>query len=129
MALNSATSIGCSIKGINANQFLEKKTEPILTTIFEILKVFFLFIFFHIKIFFFLKNNLLSKVNLKDCPGLIKVKKENEEISDLIAIPPEDLLLRWFNFHLKNANSPNEVKNYSDDIKVRKLLNLLNIFN
>lgn len=56
-------------------------------------------------------------INLKEHPYLIRLKEENEEISDLIKLPADVLLLRWFNYHLKNAKHPRNVKNFAGDIK------------
>jgi plastin-1 len=56
-------------------------------------------------------------VNLKDHPYLIRLKKEDEELADLLKLPPDQLLLRWFNYHLKNANHPKAVGNFSGDVK------------
>ena len=61
---------------------------------------------------------MLSMINLKNHPYLVRLKKEDEELSDLLALPPEDLLLRWFNYHLKNAGHKRRVENFSGDLKV-----------
>jgi len=55
---------------------------------------------------------------LKNHPYLIRLKYPDEELSDLLKLHPEDLLLRWFNYHLKNAGHDRTVKNFSGDIKV-----------
>ena len=38
-------------------------------------------------------------------------------MEDLLALSPEEILLRWFNYHLKEAGSSREVNNFSGDIK------------
>jgi hypothetical protein len=43
-------------------------------------------------------------INLKHNPFLIRLKKEEEELTDLLKLPPDELLLRWFNYHLANTN-------------------------
>jgi plastin-1 len=40
-----------------------------------------------------------------------------ETLEDLLKLSPEQILLRWFNYHLKNAGSPRRVTNFSGDIK------------
>jgi plastin-1 len=37
----------------------------------------------------------------------------------LANVPPEQILLRWFNAHLKSAGHPRTVTNFSQDIMVR----------
>jgi hypothetical protein len=33
----------------------------------------------------------------------MRLAKENEELSDLNKLPAETILIRWMNFHLRNA--------------------------
>lgn len=35
-----------------------------------------------------------------------------------MALSPEEILLRWFNYHLEQAGHHRRVHNFSDDIKV-----------
>ncbi len=37
---------------------------------------------------------------------------------NLANIPPEQIILRWFNYHLKNAGHHRMVSNFTEDIKV-----------
>ncbi len=39
-----------------------------------------------------------------------------EDLSDLLALSPEEILLRWFNYHLKQAGSSRVVRNFGKDI-------------
>lgn len=59
---------------------------------------------------------MFFKIDLKNHPYLIRLKKEDEEISDLLKLPKEELLIRWFNYHLANAGHPNKINNFSKDI-------------
>ena len=73
---------------------------------------------------------LLRSVNLKSHPQLIRLLKDGEVVGDLLKLHPEDLLLRWFNFHLTNAGHPDSIKNFTHDIKDSdKYLVLLNQLN
>ena len=73
---------------------------------------------------------LLREVNLKAHPQLIRLLKDGEQISDLLKLSPEDLLLRWFNYHLTNAGYDKKITNFSSDVKDGEkytiLLNQLN---
>lgn len=40
-----------------------------------------------------------------------------ESLQDLMALSPEEILLRWFNYHLEKAGSSRRVNNFSGDIK------------
>lgn len=73
---------------------------------------------------------LLRQVNLKSHPQLIRLLKEGETINELLKLNPEELLLRWFNYHLTNAGHPNKITNFTEDIKNSdKYLILLNQLN
>lgn len=73
---------------------------------------------------------MLSEVNLKKHPQLIRLLKENEQLSDLLKLSSEDLLLRWFNYHLSNAGYQKKISNFTSDVKDSEryviLLNQLN---
>jgi plastin-1 len=64
-----------------------------------------------------IKLEAVGHINLKNNPYIIRLKKENEEISDLLKLKPEELLMRWFNYHLKNAGHDRQVNNFSKDIQ------------
>jgi hypothetical protein len=73
------------------------------------------------------KRVVLGEINLKNYPQLVRLLKENEQLSDLLKLSPEDLLLRWFNYHLQKANYDKPIKNFSNDIKdCEKYIILLN---
>ena len=56
-------------------------------------------------------------INLKNHPELVRLLEENEELSDLLKLPADHILLRWFNYHLTNAGSERRVKNFGKDLK------------
>ena len=45
---------------------------------------------------------------------------DGEELSDLDALGPEKLLLRWVNYHLARAGYGNPINNFGSDIKDSK---------
>jgi hypothetical protein len=54
---------------------------------------------------------------LKNCPYLVRLLNEGEDMSDLLKLSPEELLIRWFNYHLENAGSTRRIKNLNEDVK------------
>jgi len=64
----------------------------------------------------FLQIQLLTNIDLKNHPYLIRLKEQKEELEDLLKLSKETLLLRWFNYHLKNANHPRRVTNFDKDL-------------
>lgn len=39
-------------------------------------------------------------------------------MEELLSLPPEKVLLKWMNFHLKKAGYEKQVTNFSSDVKV-----------
>ena len=69
-----------------------------------------------------LLGDLLARLNvpkkvIKENPESEKLLNEGETVDDLADLPVDDFLKRWFNNHLKNANHPDELTNFSDDVK------------
>jgi len=101
LVVNAAKSIGVSTVNIGASDLREGMGKPhlVLGIMWQLVKL-----------------QLLNQINLKEHPELIRLLGEDETLDQLHALPAEKLLLRWFNFHLKEANHPRRVKNFGKDI-------------
>lgn len=42
-----------------------------------------------------------------------------QDVEELMSLPPEKVLLKWMNFHLKKAGYKKPVTNFSSDLKVK----------
>ena len=51
----------------------------------------------------FLRRGLLAQIDIKLHPELYRLCEEGETIDDLLRLTPDQILLRWFNYHLKAA--------------------------
>jgi len=100
LAINSAKSIGCNVVNIGPGDLVEGKTHLVLGLIWQIVKI-----------------GLFSKINLVNHPELYRLLEPGETIEDFLKLPVEQILLRWFNYHLKNAGWNRRVNNFSGDIK------------
>eukprot|EP00468_Gymnochlora_sp_CCMP2014_P007481 CAMPEP_0167761510 /NCGR_PEP_ID=MMETSP0110_2-20121227/12216_1 /TAXON_ID=629695 /ORGANISM="Gymnochlora sp., Strain CCMP2014" /LENGTH=622 /DNA_ID=CAMNT_0007648209 /DNA_START=19 /DNA_END=1887 /DNA_ORIENTATION=+ len=102
IVINSAKGIGIKVVNIGATELTDGVKHPhlVLGLIWQLVKL-----------------QLLNSINLKSHPELVRLLEEGEDLEDLLRLPPEQLLLRWFNYHLKNAESSKRVKNFSGDIK------------
>ncbi len=47
----------------------------------------------------------------------MRLKKDDEELDDLLKLPKEELLMRWFNYHLAASGSSRKVTNFGADLK------------
>ena len=65
-----------------------------------------------------LQIGLFAKISLQNCPNLAVLLQEGETLEDLMVLSPEEILLRWFNYHLEQAGHPRRVHNFSSDIMV-----------
>ncbi|GMH63669.1 hypothetical protein TrLO_g4313, partial [Triparma laevis f. longispina] len=99
LAINAARAIGCQVVNVGAGDLIEGRPILILGLIWQIIKL-----------------QLTSNISLKDCPELVLLLEEGEELEDLLKLSPEDILLRWFNYHLKNSGSARRVRNFGSDL-------------
>lgn len=65
-----------------------------------------------------IKIQLLSKISFDVVPGLQEMlDEENGEVASVLSkLPPESILLRWVNYHLKKAQSPKLLSNFGTDL-------------
>jgi len=100
LALNSAKAIGCTVINIGPSDLSAGKVHLVLGLIWQIIRI-----------------GLLASINLKNHPYLIRLLEPGETLEDLLKLPPDQILLRWFNYHLKAAGHPRRVNNFTSDIK------------
>lgn len=60
---------------------------------------------------------LTKKISLKDCPEIMRLAEEGEQLSDLLKLAPEAILIRWINFHLRKQGVEKMVGNLGADLK------------
>ena len=100
LAISAAKSIGCRLVNVNPQLIFDKREHIILGLIWQVVRI-----------------KYLAKINLKETPYLLTIKEADEDISSLLKLPPEQLLLRWFNYHLKKSEYKKEITNFSSDLK------------
>ncbi|KIX03644.1 uncharacterized protein Z518_07197 [Rhinocladiella mackenziei CBS 650.93] len=100
IVIESAKGIGCSVVNIGSGDIIEVREHLILGLIWQIIR-----------------RGLLGKIDIKLHPELYRLLEEDETLDQFLRLPPEQILLRWFNYHLKNAGWPRRVTNFSGDVK------------
>ncbi|CAL8267141.1 unnamed protein product [Merluccius merluccius] len=109
LALNSASAIGCHVVNIGALDLKEGKPHLVLGLLWQIIKI-----------------GLFADIELSRNEALAALLRDGETLEDLMKLSPEELLLRWANFHLENAGWQ-KINNFSTDIKdSRAYFHLLN---
>jgi hypothetical protein len=46
---------------------------------------------------------LFSQINLIQVPGLIRLLRDGETLADLQKLSPEEILVRWVNYHMEQV--------------------------
>uniref|UniRef100_A0A6Q2XHJ0 Plastin-3 n=1 Tax=Esox lucius TaxID=8010 RepID=A0A6Q2XHJ0_ESOLU len=99
LALNSASAIGCHVVNIGALDLRDGKPHLVLGLLWQIIKI-----------------GLFADIELSRNEALAALLRDGETLEDLMKLSPEELLLRWANFHLENAGWQ-KINNFSSDIK------------
>lgn len=99
IVITSSKAIGCSVVNVGAQDLIDGREHLILGLIWQIIR-----------------RGLLSKIDLKNHPELYRLLDEGETLEEFLRLPPDQILLRWFNYHLKAANWPRRVNNFSKDV-------------
>ncbi|KAF2835615.1 actin-bundling protein Sac6 [Patellaria atrata CBS 101060] len=100
IVIESAKGIGCSVVNIGSGDIIEAREHLILGLIWQIIR-----------------RGLLGKIDIKLHPELYRLLEEDETLEQFLRLPPEQILIRWFNYHLKNAKWHRTVTNFSTDVK------------
>lgn len=86
IVITSAKGIGCSVVNIGPQDLIEGREHLILGLIWQIIR-----------------RGLLSKIDIKIHPELYRLLEDEETMEEFLRLPPDQILLRWFNYHLKAA--------------------------
>ncbi|XP_031436516.1 plastin-2 isoform X1 [Clupea harengus] len=109
LALNSASAIGCHVVNIGAEDLKEGRQHLVLGLLWQVIKI-----------------GLFADIEISRNEALIALLRDGESLEDLMKLSPEELLLRWVNYHLEEAGCP-KINNFSSDIKDSKAYyNILN---
>jgi len=108
LAINSAKGIGCSIVNIGTTDLWEQREHLVLGMIWQIIRV-----------------GLMHDISLSEHPELYRLLEEGEDLKAFLKLPPEKILIRWVNYHLKNAGSDRRINNFGKDISDSEVYTLL----
>ncbi|KAM4818591.1 plastin-3 isoform 2-T8 [Thomomys bottae] len=102
LALNSASAIGCHVVNIGAEDLRAGKPHLVLGLLWQIIKI-----------------GLFADIELSRNEALAALLRDGETLEELMKLSPEELLLRWANFHLEKSGWQ-KINNFSADIKDSK---------
>lgn len=99
LAVNSAESIGCCVVNVGPEDIEQCARHLVLGLIWQIIRI-----------------GLLGMISVQHHSELIDLVEPGEAVDNLRLLSPEDLLLRWVNFHLETAGNTHRMTNFSSDI-------------
>lgn len=99
IVITSSKGIGCSVVNIGPQDLSEGREHLILGLIWQIIR-----------------RGLLSKIDIKIHPELYRLLEDGETLEEFLRLPPDQILLRWFNYHLKAAGWGRRVGNFGKDV-------------
>ena len=109
LIINSAKSLDCLVD-LTVDDILNEEELEIDNLFIEILK-----------------KIILKEISIKNYPQLLRLKGDKEEIETMLTFEPEELLKRWFNYHLLQAEHPDKITYSPGDFKdSEKYITLLN---
>uniref|UniRef100_A0A7N6A6J6 Plastin-2 n=1 Tax=Anabas testudineus TaxID=64144 RepID=A0A7N6A6J6_ANATE len=102
LALNSASAIGCHVVNIGAEDLKEGRQHLVLGLLWQVIKI-----------------GLFADIELSKNEALVALLRDGESLEDLMKLSPEELLLRWANYHLEDSGY-GKINNFSSDIKEKE---------
>lgn len=99
LGIQGCKNIGLVVANLGAGDIAGAKPHMILGLVWQIIK-----------------KGLLSQVSMDLHPELSIMLSEHETAYVMQNAPPEQNLLRWFNYHLRKTHYPKDVKNFRNDI-------------
>ncbi|XP_065166238.1 plastin-3 isoform X1 [Atheta coriaria] len=108
LALSSSQAIGCNVVNIDAHNLEKGTPHLVLGLLWQIIRI-----------------GLFNQITLEHCPGLTALLNDDERIEDLFKLSPEQILLRWVNYHLARSGSNRRIHNFTSDITDSEIYTLL----
>jgi len=110
LVISSAKAIGCVVVNIHTADLIAGKPKQTLALVWQIVRM-----------------QLMAGINLKNHPEIYRLLEDGEDLMDLMALPPEDILIRWVNYHMKEAGNPRRLKKktFTKEIKDSEIYTVL----
>uniref|UniRef100_A0A8R1DGV6 Calponin-homology (CH) domain-containing protein n=1 Tax=Caenorhabditis japonica TaxID=281687 RepID=A0A8R1DGV6_CAEJA len=99
LALMSSQAIGCNIINIDNIDLSKGTAHLVLGLLWQIIRI-----------------GLFNQIDLQHCPGLFRLLRDGETLDDLRRLSPEEILMRWVNYHLERAGTQRRLHNFTSDI-------------
>ena len=108
LGLSSSKAIGMKVIGIQVESIREGVPGLVLGLTWQLIKA-----------------ALMKNITLNSCPELYRLLEEGETLEQLLKLSPEELLLRWLNYHLKKAGSERRAHNFEGDLADSEIMTIV----
>lgn len=108
LVIASAKGIGCRVVNIGAQDLIEGREHLVLGLVWQIIQ-----------------RTLLANVSLLRHPELYRLLESGETLEHLLQLSPENLLMRWVNYHLQRAGSTRRLTSFSVDLRDSEIYAIL----
>lgn len=89
LCLGTARSLGCKILNVHTADIINQTSYLVLGILWQVIRV-----------------SLLTPVSIQYHKELLYLLEPTEELKTFLRLPPEDILLRWLNYHLRKVFAP-----------------------
>jgi hypothetical protein len=105
LAVSSAKALGCQVTNIGPQDIRDGTPHLVLGLTWQLIKY-----------------ALMKSIALTEHPELFRLLKEGETLADFLKLSPEQILLRWLNYHLAAAGSSRVANNFTKDLTDSEIL-------
>jgi hypothetical protein len=105
LALSTAKSLGLSVVNIGPPDIRDGTPHLVLGLVWQLIRL-----------------ALTRLITLTEHPELYRLLREGESLADFLRLSPEEILLRWLNYHLNNAGSSRVATNFTKDLSDSEIL-------
>eukprot|EP00124_Ichthyophonus_hoferi_P005179 Ihof_evm1s692 gene=Ihof_evmTU1s692 len=97
--VNGARKIGCKMVNIGGEDISGGNIDLILGMLWQLIRAYF-----------------MRDINLAGHPELIRLLEPGETLDKMMALSGENMIIRWFNYHLEKGEYDGKIKNFGKDM-------------
>lgn len=107
-AIGAAKSLGVNVINIGNDDIRDGTPHLVLGLVWQLVRL-----------------SLVKDVSLAQHPELYRLLKPGETLEEFLKLSPEQILLRWLNYHLENAGNSRRATNFTTDLKDSEILTVV----
>lgn len=108
LLIGTAKSLGAKVVNVGGDDIRDGTIHIVLGLVWQLIRLL-----------------LTREISLKHHPELFRLLEGEETLQDFLKLSPEDILLRWLNYHLARGGSSRKATNFSGDLKDSEILTIV----